>query len=159
METRFVGRISDSEQPLMENRKSPVTALGFMPQEQALKYMEDTDYLLLTMTNDISVPGKLFEYMATGKPILAITAAGNEVDCILRETSAGLTAPPDDPEAIRRMLMRAFEAWRDGKKLVERSGGQVRRYERPRLAEEYGRLIRGITEMETAAVGGSVTKV
>ena len=159
IETRFIGRISDSEQPLMENRKSKVTALGFMPQEQALKYMEDTDYLLLTMTNDISVPGKLFEYMATGKPILAITAGGNEVDRILLETSAGLTAPPDDPAAIREMLLRAFDAWRSGKKLIERAGVKVQRYERPRLAEEYGRLIRGIKEMEPSTVGESVTEV
>ena len=146
IETRFIGRVSDSEQPLMEGHKSKVTALGFMPQGEALKYMEDTDYLLLTMTNDISVPGKLFEYMATGKPILAITAAGNEVDGILQETSAGLTAPPDDPKAIRKMLLRAFEAWRDGRKLIDRAGVGVQRYERPRLAEEYGRLIRGIEE-------------
>jgi glycosyltransferase involved in cell wall biosynthesis len=142
IETRFVGRVADTERPLLEERPSKVTVAGFMPQAQALKYMEDTDYLLLTMTNDISVPGKLFEYMATGKPILAITSPGSEVDGILRETAAGISAPPDDPEAIRKMLLLAFDAWRNGKKLIEREGLPVQRYERPRLAEEYGRLIR-----------------
>jgi glycosyltransferase involved in cell wall biosynthesis len=144
METRFIGRVADNERPLLENRPSKVTLLGFMPQAQALKYMEDTDYLLLTMTNDISVPGKLFEYMATGKTILAVTAPGSEVDRILRDTAAGISAPPDDPDAIRKMLLLAFDAWRSGKKLIERTGQPVQRYERPRLAEEYGRLIRGI---------------
>ena len=57
-----------------------------MPQAEALKTMEETDYLLLTMTNDISVPGKLFEYMASGKPVLAIAAADSEVGQILRES-------------------------------------------------------------------------
>jgi glycosyltransferase involved in cell wall biosynthesis len=142
IETRFVGRISESESALMENRLSQVTALGFMPQEAALKYMEDTDYLLLTMTNDISVPGKLFEYMATGKPILTITAAGNEVDRILTETSAGIAAPPGDIEAVRAMLLRAFEAWRQGKKLIEPDILSIQRYERPRLVAEYTDMIR-----------------
>jgi glycosyltransferase involved in cell wall biosynthesis len=144
IETRFIGRISDSELGCLENRKSKVTLLGFLPQAEAIKYMEDTDYLLLTMTNDISVPGKVFEYMATGKPILAVTAPGNEVDQILRETAAGITAAPDDRGAIQRMLMRAFEAWRDRRRLIDREGEPVQRYERPRLAEEYGRLMRAI---------------
>jgi glycosyltransferase involved in cell wall biosynthesis len=144
VEMRFVGRVSDSESELLQSRKSTVTLLGFKPQAEALKYMEDTDYLLLTMTNDISVPGKLFEYMATGKPILAVTAAGSEVDQILGETAAGITAPPDDPAAIQRMILRAFDAWRKRTKLIDREGEPVQRYERPRLAEEYGRLMRAI---------------
>jgi glycosyltransferase involved in cell wall biosynthesis len=144
LETRFIGRISDTERALLEGRKSQITALGFMPQAEALKYMEDTDYLLLTMTNDISVPGKLFEYMATRKPILAVTALRSEVDQILRETGAGVSAPPDDVKSIQAMLMRAFEAWRNGRKLIEGDGKPVRRYERPRLAAEYGELLRGV---------------
>jgi glycosyltransferase involved in cell wall biosynthesis len=142
IETRFVGRISDSEQALVEGRASKITSLGFVPQAEALKYMEDTDYLLLTMTNDISVPGKLFEYMAAGKPVLAITMPGSEVDQILRETGAGLSAPPDNAPAIQDMLMRAFEAWRERTPLVSGPRDSVEVYERPRLVEAYGALMR-----------------
>jgi len=142
IETRLVGRVAESERACLEGRKSQVTQLGFMPQAEALKHMADTDYLLLTMTNDISVPGKLFEYMAVHKPILAMAARGSEVDQLLIETSAGLCVPPDDTEGIRAMLIRAFEAWRDRKALIEGDGQAVRCYERPRLVEEYGKLIR-----------------
>jgi glycosyltransferase involved in cell wall biosynthesis len=142
IETRFVGRVSESERALMEGRKSRITQLGFMPQAEALKHMAATDYLLLTMTNDISVPGKVFEYLAVRKPILAIAAPGSEVDRLLAETSAGLCAPPGEIGAIRDMLLRGFEAWREGKALVEGDGEAVRRYERQRLTAEYVRMIR-----------------
>jgi glycosyltransferase involved in cell wall biosynthesis len=153
IETRFVGRIADSEQAVLEGRKSNITSLGFMRQADALKYMEDTDFLLLTMTNDISVPGKLFEYMAAGKPILAITARGSEVDQILRETDAGLSAPPDDPEAMRRMLLSAFQSWRNGVPLGGGRQDSVRAYERPRLVEEYGTLMRNAAAERTKVAG------
>jgi glycosyltransferase involved in cell wall biosynthesis len=142
IETRFVGRVADSENALMEGRRSKITVTGFIPQAEALKHMADTDYLLLTMTNDISVPGKVFEYMAAGKPILAVAAPGSEVDQILKETGAGLTAPPGDEDAIKAMLMRAYTAWRDRMELLQSDHASIRRYERPRLVEEYGDLMR-----------------
>jgi glycosyltransferase involved in cell wall biosynthesis len=141
IETRFIGRISESESAFLTGRKSQVRVVGFIPQAEALKYMADTDFLLLTMTNEISVPGKLFEYFAVGKPILAITPAGSEVDQIVRDTASGVTASPQNT-AIQAMLMRAFEAWRDHKSVVDGPGEPVQRYERPHLVEEYGNLIR-----------------
>jgi len=142
IETRFVGRVAEAERELMEGRKSKVTLLGFMPQAEALPHMADTDYLLLTMTNDISVPGKLFEYMAVRRPILAIAAPGSEVDLLLTETGAGLCAPPNDAERIRGMLLRAFEGWQKGNLRTAENAAAIRRYERPRLVAEYANLIR-----------------
>jgi glycosyltransferase involved in cell wall biosynthesis len=142
VETRFVGRTSDSERGFLESRKSAVKVMGFMPQAEALKMMEETDYLVLTMTNEISMPGKVFEYMASGKPILAIAPQGSEVDRLLRETGAGVSAPPNDPVAIEAMLMRAFENWKTGTHLLGEQRESVLHYERPRLVEEYGSIIR-----------------
>jgi glycosyltransferase involved in cell wall biosynthesis len=141
IETRFIGRIVDNDRGSLEARRHPVKVIGFLPQAEALEYMEETDYLLLTMTNEISIPGKLYEYMAGGKPILAITPAGSEVDRIVRETGCGLTAAPDNPQAIRDMLGRAFLAWRTGQPLVRPNTALIRSYERPRLVAEYAGIM------------------
>jgi glycosyltransferase involved in cell wall biosynthesis len=138
-ETRFVGRVAESERAQLEGRKSNVRILGFMPQAKALQQIEETDYLLLTMTNEISLPGKLFEYLATGKPILALAARGSEVDRILEETGAGWCADPFDPAAIAALLRRAVE-YRDT------AGTHIRkenilRYERPRLTAGLAALL------------------
>jgi glycosyltransferase involved in cell wall biosynthesis len=141
IESRFIGRISESERALLDSRKSPVRLLGFVPQQQALQQMEETDFLLLTMTNEISLPGKLFEYLATGKPILAITPRGSEVERILTETGGGWCAEPDDRAGIQAMLHRAFDSARSGTEWFRGDREAIRRYERPRLAAEYARRI------------------
>jgi glycosyltransferase involved in cell wall biosynthesis len=155
IETRFIGRISESEKAVMERQKCTAKLLGFMPQEQALRSMEETDYLLLTMTNEISLPGKLFEYLATGKPILALTPPGSEVDRLLKETRAGWSADPGDRAVIQEMLARAVEFWVAGRRPAP-NWNAIRRYERPRLAAEYGKLMRQILEPERlqALAGG-----
>src|SRR4051794_18402421 len=156
METRFIGRISESERALLDGRKSPVKLPGSMPQQKVLQQMEETDFLLLTMTNEISLPGKLFEYLATGKPILAITKKGSEVARILTETGGGWRAGPDDRAAIQAMLHRAFDSTSTGTDWFRRDPDAVRRYERPRLAAAYASRIEGDWDRRVPNSAGDV---
>ncbi|HEY7406024.1 MAG TPA: glycosyltransferase [Candidatus Angelobacter sp.] len=139
IETRFIGRITDAEQRQFENRKADIKLLGFMPQTDALRSMEDTDCLLVTMTNDISLPGKLYEYMAARKPVIALSPIGGEVDRFMQETGAGWCVDYRDKEGIQRLLTRLAEE-------KSRSGGceqriadaeTIQRFARPRLVSDY----------------------
>jgi glycosyltransferase involved in cell wall biosynthesis len=141
IETRFIGRISDDEKPFLRSRKSRITEVGFIPQDQALRQMEETDFLLLVMTDAASLTGKVFEYMATGKPILAIADANGEVARMLQQTRAGWCASPNDPEGIRSLVLNAIEQGRTGVCGFGPDRDAIRRFERPRLAAEYGALI------------------
>ena len=152
--TRFIGRVAAQEQAELESRKSPIEILGFMAQSDALRHVETTDYLLLTMTNEISLPGKLFEYLATGKPILAITPPGSEVDRILKRTNGGWCAAPGDRSGIQALISRAIEFKRVGKSF-QSDAQAICRYERPRLAAEYGELIRSTMKGEIVPTGDS----
>jgi glycosyltransferase involved in cell wall biosynthesis len=145
VETRFIGRIAAGERSVLEGRKSDVRILEFMPQQEALRYMEDTDYLLLNMTNDISLPGKLYEYLATGRPILALSPAGGEVDRILTQTEAGWCVDPKDPVAIGKALVRLADPAGSGAPCITPNVEAIRRYARPRLAREYGEAIHSIS--------------
>ena len=48
--------------------------------------------------------GKVFEYIAVGRPILAVVPPDGAAAELIRETGAGVVAPPDDPTAIRAAL-------------------------------------------------------
>ena len=69
--------------------------------------MQETDYLLVTMTDASSLTGKIFEYLATRKPILAFARIGGEIDRILEETKGGWCVDPDDRHGARELLMNA----------------------------------------------------
>jgi glycosyltransferase involved in cell wall biosynthesis len=152
-ETHFVGRISEEfDRKMFENRPSFLRFTGFVPQTEAVRAMEESDVLLLPWTDRFNIPGKVFEYLVTGKPILAICYPDSEVGRVIRETSSGWCVSPDDAEAIRRALTEIHAM--AGKYPHDRNWEAIRRYERPRLAAEYGRVIR-----EAIRLGGSVNSM
>ena len=145
VETRFVGRIADSERAFLENRRSAIRTLGFLPQSEALVHMAEADFLLLTMTDSASLTGKLFEYLASGKPIIAVSPQDGEVARILQETGTGWCAAPDDRAGLRRLLVEAFHGHRNGRNGFRPNWEAIRRYERPRLAAEFAKRIRDLS--------------
>jgi glycosyltransferase involved in cell wall biosynthesis len=75
-----------------------------IPREQSLQAMcAASGLLLLQPGHTVSVPGKLYEYLATGRPILAIVEEGETAD-IVRRSGAGVAVAPDNEEAIVEAL-------------------------------------------------------
>ena len=48
--------------------------------------------------------GKVFEYLAAERPILAAVPPDGAAAELIRETGAGVVAPPDDVDALREAL-------------------------------------------------------
>ena len=142
VETRFIGRVADSEKPLLESMQDSVRVLGFLPQNQALQYLQESDYLLLIMTDPSALTGKLFEYMATGKPILALSPIGGEIARILKETQTGWCVDPNDSAAIQSTLQTLVERAQSDAHAWSPNWDLIRRYERPRLTEALAARIR-----------------
>jgi glycosyltransferase involved in cell wall biosynthesis len=141
IETRIVGRVALDAAPLFEGRRSPVEQLGFMPQEQAIRQLEEADYVLQIANDPTAHGGKMFDYIASGVPILAISPAGGEIDRLLKETRTGWCVDGKDPEAIRAMLLEAYRHFRDGTRgLPEPDRDAVEQFSWPNLV---AKLVRG----------------
>ena len=63
---------------------------GFLPYKEMLKEVLKANYLLVCSTEPRHVPGKLFEYLRAGKPIIAFGDGNEEVKKILTEANAGM---------------------------------------------------------------------
>ena len=143
-EIRFIGRVTAEEAEQFEGRNADIRLLGFMPQAEALRRIEETDFLLVTLTDAISIPGKLFEYLATGKPILALSDPGGEVDSLIRRTNAGWCVDARDREAIKQLLVRVAEQGGPGSFAPDLD--MIRRYSRSEIAAEYANIMRQVVE-------------
>jgi colanic acid biosynthesis glycosyl transferase WcaI len=77
--------------------------LPFVPYPELPALLASSDVLLVPLDrekSDLSVPSKLYTFMAAGRPILGLASADSEVAILLRENDCGLAASPDDPAAI-----------------------------------------------------------
>ena len=84
-----------------------VVHLGLLDRAAALGLQQRAGaLLLLTGTHSSEATGKLFEYLAAGRPIVAL-AQGNEAARIVEATGTGIVVPPFEPAAIAAALRRA----------------------------------------------------
>lgn len=96
-----------------------VLFLPFVPYPELPDLLASSDVLLVPLDkdkSDLSVPSKLYTFLAAGRPVLGLAAPGSEVAELLRTHDCGLAAPPDDPVAIAaavRELARSPERRRD----------------------------------------------
>jgi glycosyltransferase involved in cell wall biosynthesis len=87
-----------------------VRYVGQLSREGSLALQRSADaLLLLTSPHHVShATGKLFEYLAAGKPIIAL-ARGSEAGRIVQETGTGVVVGANDVEGIARALLAAVD--------------------------------------------------
>jgi Glycosyltransferase Family 4 len=108
IETRFIGRIAAEAEPLLAGRKARLVKLGFFPREEGVRKLQESDYLLVAANDPTQHAAKLFDYLLTGLPTIALSPAEGQVAQLLRDTGGGVAVNGTDPDAIRRTLLDAF---------------------------------------------------
>jgi glycosyltransferase involved in cell wall biosynthesis len=91
----------------------------YVPRRRSLELQRDSEALLLIIPDAGGrgrgvLSGKVFEYLAAERPILAIVPPDGAAADLLRETGAGVIAPPEDVPAIRTALEELVARWRAG---------------------------------------------
>ncbi|MFN8242156.1 MAG: hypothetical protein U0X39_15555 [Bacteroidales bacterium] len=82
--------------------------IGYCSHEDSLGFLEDASALLLIIpdhkSNGSIITGKLFEYLATGKPVICLGPAEGDASEILNETKQGKNFSYDDKDGIELYL-------------------------------------------------------
>jgi glycosyltransferase involved in cell wall biosynthesis len=124
--------------------------LPFASRRRSLAYQRDSEALLLLLPQAGErggpvLPGKIFEYLAAERPILAAVPPEGEAASLIREAHAGVVVPPDDVGAIGEALVGLEARWRAGALDGSPLDPQLRdRISRRRRVQELADLLLGV---------------
>jgi glycosyltransferase involved in cell wall biosynthesis len=115
---------------------------GVVPHDEAVSLMRSADILYLSHVDadrQWAVPGKVYEYLASGVPVLGLTPSDKETAQIIRKVGGGITVSPEDPGALYEVLAEAFRA----KQLVvpERQIDALNGFERRQLTAKLAAVL------------------
>jgi glycosyltransferase involved in cell wall biosynthesis len=116
---------------------------------QAITAMRESTVLLGNVPSEAAihwVPGKLYEYVAAGRPVLFIGPVNGDAARLLKEAGVGTTVSNDEEE-IYRALQQLHDLWERGRLRVSANPAAIRRYSRvsqvERLADIFSRVAEG----------------
>jgi len=144
-ELKFVGRIDDKIIKKIQNTPlhNAVNNLGYLSHSEANKEMEKSDVLMVTnFPNEKSkgiIPGKIFEYLATGKTVLSFGPEGADVARILEETKAGQHFNFDQKKEVKTFLLQQFEFWKNYE--TQRNQSSIDQYSRRNLTHRLSEIL------------------
>jgi glycosyltransferase involved in cell wall biosynthesis len=137
---RFIGKMPSELIERFENAKLTelIELTGYVPHHKAIEFLFSSDMLLLIIpdvkNNEGILTGKLFEYLASQKPILLIGPEKGDAAKIVRETNSGVICGYNDHQKIKEDIIRNFELKHSGK-LKSASSGYMK-YSRENLTKK-----------------------
>ena len=146
-ELRLIGVVSDDVMAsIFEFGLKPyVNVVGYVSHEEALKAQRQSQVLLLVEIDSEDtkaiIPGKLFEYMVSETPILAIGPKDSDVERIIKNTNTGTYFYYNAEDYLKNQILSYFEAYQQNDLKTNPIGLQP--YSRKALTKQLSQLIIG----------------
>ena len=130
-----------------------VQVLGPLPRRETLRRLVESDLLLLLGHNfTVQVPGKLYEYLRSRRPILALVPAGAQTD-LLRATGGAWIVEPEDLDGTVAAVRDAYRRWQDGVAGPQANARLVSGFDRRVLVARIAAELDGAVSRATARHG------
>jgi glycosyltransferase involved in cell wall biosynthesis len=111
---RTVGVVDHSVKTAIEENGLAASweSIDYVPHSEVLRFQRCSRVLLVSINNTPNatgiLPGKFFEYLASGRPILAIGPKKSDIGHVLNETKAGVIIEPSDLEGLKAAIWELY---------------------------------------------------
>jgi glycosyltransferase involved in cell wall biosynthesis len=120
-----------------------VNLVGYVSHDEAIRYQKQSQVLLLIEIDSEDtkciIPGKLFEYMVSGRPILALGPKDSDVEQIIQSTNTGDYFGCSDYDNLKYKILEHFNAFRHHNLQSHAIG--LQQYSRKSLTKKLAELI------------------
>jgi len=121
-----------------------INNLGYVSHDEAIKEQMASRVLLMVEIDSedtkVIIPGKLFEYMASATPIIAVGPKESDVESILKSTNTGHYFYYNDKKRIKSQILSYFEAYKSDTLAVNAIG--LEQYSRKSLTCKLSELLK-----------------
>ncbi len=129
---------------------------GYLPHQEATKAMMTADLLLFvipnTKRNHLIITGKLFEYIASLTPILAIGPVDGNAAKILHNANRSQMIDFKDTKAIEKRIRQAYNQWNEADKQVKHDSSEIDQFSRKGLTEKLANVLENLTNKDDSII-------
>ena len=137
----FVGEVHSQFKEFVKSSNELSAVITFtpsVPHKQLISLYGKSSLLILILTGykdaEGYMPGKLFEYLATGLPVFGVGPANGDAAALLNSSGAGEMVEGSDTERIKAKVMEYFSQWKKGDLKISKH--DVTRYSRRNVTKE-----------------------
>lgn len=145
LELKLIGAVSQEVlETINEFGLNPyLNNLGYVSHSEAIAHQRKSQVLLLIEINSEDtksiIPGKLFEYMVSGRPIIAIGPNGSDFAEIITTTNTGVFFDYSEKMKLKSVLLDFYNQFLEGK--LQSNAVGLQQYSRKSLTEKLVELI------------------
>lgn len=142
---KLIGKVSQEilDSIAQFNLNDYVANLGYVSHQQALEHQRKSQVLLLIEIDSPEtksiIPGKVFEYLVSERPIIAIGPKDSDFAEIITSTNTGVFFTYEEKDKLKKTIESYFELYLEKKLNVFPVG--LQQYSRKKLTEQLVKLI------------------